>query len=235
MNLLAVDTATEACSAALIAGENRYARRRIAPREHSRLLLPMMESLLAEAGMSWGGLDGLAYGRGPGSFTGLRIAAGVIQGLALSLNKPVIPVSVLASLAYRVFRQTAAGYTGVVTDARMGEVYWAVYQRGVDAGPVVVEEEAVCLPGDVVFPTAMNGERWAAIGSGWPRYPEVLQARCPGPATWHMEDQLPHAADMAELAAVAFQKGYTVTEEETLPVYIRNQVAEKKKDEYSTG
>ncbi|GAB4353090.1 MAG: hypothetical protein Kow0060_03270 [Methylohalobius crimeensis] len=133
MRILAIETATEACSAALYLDGVVEERFQVAPRRHTHLILPMAEALLAEAGLTLSALDGLAFGRGPGSFTGLRIAAGVIQGLAFGADLPVVPVSTLAALAWQVFDEGAADCALAALDARMGEVYWGIYRAWWDA------------------------------------------------------------------------------------------------------
>ena len=132
MKILALDTATEACSAALwLDGEviERYA---YAPREHNQLILPMLNGLLADAGVTLAGLDALAFGRGPGSFTGVRIATGVVQGIAYAASLPVAPVSTLAAMALEAIGETGDEFAMPCIDARMGVVYWSVYRRAGD-------------------------------------------------------------------------------------------------------
>src|SRR5210317_1382780 len=130
--ILALETATEACSVAVLAGSAMYRRFEVRPRAHLRLLLPMVESVLTEAELDLGDLDAIAFGCGPGGFTGLRIAAGAAQGLALGARLPVIPVSNLAALAASTMRDTTARKVIVCQDARMGEVYWGTFDRGAD-------------------------------------------------------------------------------------------------------
>ncbi|UCE90616.1 MAG: tRNA (adenosine(37)-N6)-threonylcarbamoyltransferase complex dimerization subunit type 1 TsaB, partial [Pseudomonadota bacterium] len=128
MKLLAIETATEACSVALAVDGDVRDRFEIAPRGHAGLVLPMAKALLAEAGLGLRELDALVFGRGPGAFTGLRIAAGVVQGLAYGAELPVVPVSSLATLAQGVSAQTGASDVLAVFDARMGEVYWGAFR-----------------------------------------------------------------------------------------------------------
>ncbi len=145
MRLLALDTSTEACSVALLLDDVLRLRFELTERSHADLVLPMVDELLAEAGVALADLDGLAFGRGPGAFTGLRIATGVVQGLALGAELPVAAISSLAAVAEQV--PAAAGETILVcNDARMGEVYWGVYQRK-DAAIVGLTPESVSVTG----------------------------------------------------------------------------------------
>src|SRR5690554_5943555 len=127
MKLLAIDTATEACSVALLVDGQTFDRYAVIPRLHARQVLPMVQQVLDEAGTALAAVDAIAFGQGPGAFTGLRIAAGVVQGLAFALDKPVLPVSSLAAIAQRVWREQQAGQVAVAIDARMDEVYWGCY------------------------------------------------------------------------------------------------------------
>lgn len=225
MRLLAVDTSTEACSAALLTENGVSEKWQAAPSEHARLLMPMIRELLEEAGLLLHELDALAYGRGPGSFTGLRIASGVVQGLALSLDKPAVPVSVLAALASRALASTRAKHVCAALDARMQEVYWGVFERDPQDRPIPAIEEQVCEPGAIKNPRVMG--KWAAIGSGWSVYGSELAEQCGGGPTWRLDEELPHARDIATLAATGFAEGKTVTAEAVQPVYLRNRVARK--------
>ncbi|HWQ94164.1 MAG TPA: tRNA (adenosine(37)-N6)-threonylcarbamoyltransferase complex dimerization subunit type 1 TsaB, partial [Gammaproteobacteria bacterium] len=188
MKLLAIDTSTEACSAALLIGTETREHFKLAPREHAKLILPMVDKLLAEAGLSLSQLDAIAFGRGPGSFTGLRIAAGVAQGLAFGADVPVLPISTLAALAQGAY--TDLGATRVLTalDARMSEVYWGVYQIN---GAGVMElhgAEEVCAPGNVSLP--LDGE-WVGAGSGWKEYGAALREHCGTLVYTVMPERLP--------------------------------------------
>ena len=149
MKLLAIDTATEGCSAALLIDNKMAVRMDVQPRKHAELILPMLDELLSEAGLSVSQLDALAFGRGPGAFTGVRIATGVIQGVAFAADLPVVPVSTLRALAQRTYNEY--NHTNVLTafDARMDEVYWAAYQLDDNGLMSLVGEEAVLSPDDV--------------------------------------------------------------------------------------
>ncbi|NJD05148.1 MAG: tRNA (adenosine(37)-N6)-threonylcarbamoyltransferase complex dimerization subunit type 1 TsaB [Methylococcaceae bacterium] len=225
MNILALDTATEACSAALYLSGQLLERFRLAPRQHNQLILPMIDELLAEAGLSLGRLDALAFGRGPGSFTGVRIAAGVVQGIAFGADLPVAPISTLAALASEALEETGANYAFPCIDARMGEVYWGVYRRaGVDRVEPV-GEECVVPPERVAAGAEWTG---AGIGSGWGSYGAVLAERAgQRQLTAVLADRFPRAGHIARLAVAEVGAGRTVAAEAAQPVYLRDQVAWK--------
>lgn len=217
MRILALETATEACSAALYLDGEILNRFEVAPRQHTQLILPMLRELLMEAGLtSLEVLDALAFGRGPGAFTCLRIAAGVVQGLALGANLPVIPVSTLAALALEVFDDSDAEYALAALDARMGEVYWGVYRRG--CCPVV--PESIIAPQSVVYAEEVKG---IGIGPGWEVYGEALRHRLGEDRLLEVwPKRVPRASAVARLAAEVFARGETVAPEEALPIYLRD-------------
>ena len=224
MRLIAVDTATEACSAALWQDGEVLARFALAPREHTRLILPMIDALLAEAGMQRQQLDVVAFGRGPGSFTGLRIAAGIAQGLALAHDLPVVPVSSLVALAQTAAREHGCERVMAAIDARMQEVYWCLCQ--VDDGLMqAVSVERVTAPDAVEMP--VQGE-WDAAGSGWDTYADVLVPFAGEALRRRYSGVLPHAADIARLAVRDHANGLAVDAAQALPVYLRNQVVSKR-------
>lgn len=183
----------------------------------------MIDSLLAEAGLARSALDGLAFGRGPGSFTGVRIACGVVQGLALGLDLPVAPVSSLAALAQGAYRERAQTTVAAAIDARMGEVYWGAYRLD-DQGVMQLQgEEAVLKPQQVRLADA-SGADWFGAGSGWASYGEALRAACGAQLHAAEGAAYPFAEDLLPAAVLAFQTGQTVVAEQALPVYLRNQV-----------
>lgn len=222
MNLLALDTATEACSVALWrSGHDLIERFELTPRGHALRLLPMIEDVLAEAGMRRRDLDAIAVGRGPGSFTGVRLAISVAQGIALGLDRPVLTVSSLAALALSVAADYPTATLLACIDARMGEVYVGCYRRN-EAGLISrIGAEAVG-PADQVALAASDD--WVVVGSGWAAYPEALAARIGTPC---FADGLryPRASMVATLAAAAFARGEGVAPELALPVYLRDKVA----------
>lgn len=224
--ILAIETATEACSAALLVNGGVIQRYQLAPRQHVALIMPFIDELMAEAGVTVNQLDAVAFGRGPGSFTGLRIAAGITQGIAFGADLPVIPVSTLAALAQGAARQEGASLVLAALDARMQEVYWGAF-RADDAGLMqLTGEEVVCAPKSVIHP---GGTDWQAAGDGWSSYGEALNERLGFQPTKCFESLRPQAADVALLAEALLTAGETVAPERAAPVYLRDQVANKPK------
>ncbi len=221
--ILAIDTATEACSAALAIGDDIVSRLEIAPRRHGELILPMIESLLSEAGMRLEAVDAVAFGRGPGAFTGVRIAASVCQGLAYAVDRPVVPVSTLAAMARGAWRERGERRLLTAIDARMSEVYWAAYELR-DGVPHPVVDEQVAPPERVIMPEA---GAWYGIGTGWSRYARELQARLSVPLRGWAGDVLPDARDIAGIARALFAQGRCVAARDALPVYLRDDVARR--------
>lgn len=223
MRLLALDTATERCSAALWLDGVLSARE--APRSGaaSEQILCLIEQLLAESGLALARLDAIAFGRGPGAFTGVRLGAGVAQGLAFAAGLPVVPVSDLRALGQQALKRPGARERVLVCqDARMGEVYWGCCER---AGPVaaLIGPEAVGAPASVSLPAAWSGGHCCAAGSGFEAYAPLAQLpgidpECLWPAL------RPHALEIAELAAVD-GPGQWLPPEQGLPVYLRDEVA----------
>ena len=226
MNLLAIETATEACSVALLHGEALIDRSEMAPRRHAELVLPMAESLLSEAGVARNQLDAIAVGRGPGAFTGVRLAVSVAQGLALALDIPVLPVSSLAALAMQAPSNGAAVLAAI--DARRGEIYTGAFQMEAEATNSRLDclrplsGECVVGASDLVLPKA---DAWNVIGSGWHVYGRAIRERLPGAPLWADGHRYPQARDVARLAAPLFAEGKGVPPEQALPVYLRDKVA----------
>lgn len=219
--LLALDTATEACSAALLHDGKVYSRLVEAPREHAQRLLPMIDELLAEAGIGLADVDALAFGRGPGAFTGVRIATGMVQGLALALDKPVLAVSNLAMLAQQAWREHGCERVCAAIDARMDEVYWGCY-RWQDGVMRLQGEESVCAPEAVSLPVGFVAPVQGA-GTGW-QYADRLAV----PVTQSWPRMLPNAEDLLSLALVDWEAGKQVDAAAAQPVYLRDQVATPK-------
>lgn len=235
MYLLALETATEFCSAALLtsSAEGDIEIRRVgrhAPRQQTELLLPMIDDLLSTSGIPLSQLDVLAYSAGPGAFTGVRIAAAVAQGLALAVDCPLLAVSSLQSLAQGLMHRQQVDKVLSCFDARMGEVYAGAYVRGADGmatplcPPVVARPEAL--------PVALI-EAWQAqparpghgAGSGWASYPQALAQACPVMQEW--PDFAPDAEDVARLALPLWRAGQAQAPERALPVYLRDDVWKK--------
>ena len=224
LRLLAIETATEACSAALLLGHEVQERFEIAPRRHGALMLPFADALLAEAGLTVRQLDAIAFGRGPGSFTGLRIAAGMAQGMAFGAGLPVVPVSTLAALAQGAVRTHGVQQVLAVLDARMQEVYWGAYRCSAAGLVEAVGEERLSAPERVALPA---GGRWSGAGSGWASYAQLLGPGCDISTADIHAGQQPHAGDVARLAAAAFERSGGVPAAEAIPVYLRDRVAAK--------
>ena len=225
MKILAIDTATDACSVALWLDGVVYEDFQIAARQHTTLILPMVQNLLAEANMALSEMEAFAFAAGPGSFTGLRIAASIIQGFAFATRKPIIPVSTLAAIAQGVYREQKTSHVLVALDARMQEIYWGCY--AVDEKQVMQAQFADSLGTAATLRLPEHG-RWQGVGSGWEIQGEALTAR--------MEKQLigrpllesyPYARDVAYLASMAFDTQLVSTAREAIPVYLRDEVAKK--------
>ncbi len=226
MKLLAIETSTDACSCALLVGDECRERFSIAPRRHGELILPMAEELLAEAGLTIKQIDGLAFGRGPGAFTGVRIAAGVVQGIAFATGLPVAPVSSLRALAQGALREDGEKAVLAAFDARMREVYWGVFKANPEGLMETVMAEAVTPPDQVAVEP--EGDLFGA-GSGWSTYGEILRVAVGGVLTGFNPGRHPHAWDVATLGRDGFARGEVVAAEEALPVYVRDEVVRQKR------
>lgn len=226
MNLLAIETATEACSAALYLDGEIREHYQIAPREHTALILPMVDALLTEAGLSPAQLDAIAFGCGPGAFTGVRIATGVVQGIAFAADLPVVPVSTLATLAQGARREFGWEKVAAAIDARMAEVYWGSFEADSEGVMQAAGEERVCPPQQVPL---LDGHQWHGIGSGWHSYNTELGQRQGVAMIDAIGDYYPHARDVATLAVAAHARGEAVSAEQALPRYLRDQVVQKPK------
>lgn len=223
MMLLALDTATECCSAALLVEDRLLMREIELARGHAERILPMVDELLGEAGTGLRGLDAIAFGRGPGSFTGVRLAASVTQGLAFGAGLGVIPISDLRALAQRVFQEDGSVTRALVcNDARMQEVYWGCFERGSDGLAHARSPERVGPPASVELPPAWSDV--AGLGRGFAVYPELSTltgARVRG--VW--DRLLPRAAEVARLAVPELLAGRLLAPEAALPTYLRDDVA----------
>ncbi|MEW6612603.1 MAG: tRNA (adenosine(37)-N6)-threonylcarbamoyltransferase complex dimerization subunit type 1 TsaB [Pseudomonadota bacterium] len=218
--LLAIETATEACSVALLHGGEVTERFEVAPLGHAALVTAMIDQVLAEAGVRLGMLDAIAFGRGPGSFTGVRVAVSAAQGLALALDRPLIPVSSLQAVAMETdYPRVLAAF-----DARKGEVYWGIYVRAAGQMPTLQGEECVAVPERVPVPA---GDAWFGVGTGWGAHADALSARLAGRLQGMAPAALPRAAAVVRLALPRWLAGEAVDVEQALPVYIRPSQAEE--------
>lgn len=223
MRLLALDTATEACSAATFCDGVVDERYEVMGRGHAGRLLPMVDELLRAAGIAVADLDAIAFGRGPGGFTGLRIAAGVAQGLAAGIARPVLPVSDLAALAAAGARCSGARRVLACMDARMGQVYWAAFDCRAGA-PAALTEERLSDPDGVTPP---DGGRWFGAGHGFTAHP-ALMIRLQSRLTGVDASLLPRASDIVRIASLDFAAGKGVAASRAVPVYLRNEVVHKR-------
>lgn len=224
--ILAIDTSSELCSVSLIKGDHEsFSLSEHAPRSHAQRLLPMVKELLTQSGLALADIDALAFGRGPGSFTGLRIASGFVQGLAFGLDLPVVPVSNLQALALHVFLNDAETQNCLVLiDARMDEIYWAEFSRGPDNLPELIGRERVDKP-EMIAELFRDHSQMPVTGTGL-----VYLDRLTGIASWpKIENILEHPASLvAYLASYGFANGQTVDAKDAAPVYVRDEVAWKK-------
>lgn len=220
MKILAIETSSIACSVALLCDNKITEQHIISPKEQAKRILPTIEECLAQENLTINQIDAFAYGCGPGSFTGVRIAASVIQGLAFATKKPVISVSSLAAIAQSAFFATGWQHLLVAMDARINEVYWGAYV--VKDGIVrLLNDEKVTRPDEIEAPGKTD---WFGVGNGWEVYTNEIGYKPVGVKV----DELPTAKAVAILAKVKYFAGELVKPSEALPVYLRNDVAKKK-------
>jgi tRNA threonylcarbamoyladenosine biosynthesis protein TsaB len=214
--ILAIETSSELASAALLLGDRVIAHEASGVHNHSQSVLPMVQDLLKEAGIALAQCDAIAFGSGPGSFTGVRTACGVAQGMAFGGDLPVIPVVTLLAMAQACRDEGGANDVLVVLDARMGEVYWAQYRYA--NGWQTVIEPRLSSPTEV----APQGDA-LVCGNGLtayaPAFSELLMTKKSQP------DVMPHAVQVAKLASIAFAEGKTLAARDAQPLYLRNKVA----------
>lgn len=227
MKILAVETATEACSAALLVHGEVFERWELAPRAHTRLIMPMIDSLMAEAGLVPNQLDAVAFGCGPGSFTGVRIATAVAQGIALGADLPVLPVSTLAALAQDFYDRNAFSTLFTAMDARMDEIFWGVYQRGQQGMAELVGKESVIDVAHLPLPKIPG----VGLGSGWLAHGQGLKQRLAGLVEGVVAENVwPKAAAVARLGGHLFKTSRAVSVEFAQPVYLRDKVAKTEEE-----
>ncbi len=220
MYLLALDTSTEAGSAALCLNGQLLERSELAPRRHGERILPMIDALLAEAGIGKRQLDAIAVGRGPGSFTGVRLGVSLAQGMALGLDLPVVAVSSLAALALEAPNDNATILAAI--DARMGEVYMATFRRCCDGLVELLDEEQV---GKADTFSISESATWYGVGNGWQTYREELLGLLPIMPRNILTDRFPQARNIAQLGVPLWAAGKACPAEQLQPVYLRNKVA----------
>lgn len=216
MRILAIETSTELCSVALLREEELFVEEELAANQHAEKLAPMIRRLLSRAGLAVRGLDAIAFGQGPGSFTGLRIACGMAQGLAFATSRPVVPVPSLVALA----EQANANRVLAAMDARMGETYLAAYSR------MGGDWEAAIEPG--LYPSGglppLPGREWVATGSGFDAF-DWLRAAYAAQVSHRLEGDLPRAGAVARVAARRLARGQALAAELAAPLYLRDKVA----------
>ncbi len=222
MRLLAVETGTDQCSVALCDGDNIVSRCDQRARVHAKRVLAMSDECLQEVGCAVTDVDAIVFGRGPGSFTGLRIAVSVAHGLALGADLPVIPISSLAAHAAAAWRTHDANKVAVAVDARMAECYWGCFLMR-DGVPRLCGSETIGLPADL---PALDGSGWFGTGTGWERYPELGSRYVQGMAGIDA-GLLPEARDLIESARLSYDQGKVMAPEEALPVYLRERVTDR--------
>ncbi|MGP1946975.1 MAG: tRNA (adenosine(37)-N6)-threonylcarbamoyltransferase complex dimerization subunit type 1 TsaB [Arsenophonus sp. NC-PG7-MAG3] len=225
IHILAIDTATEACSVALWRDGKIFTQFAIAPREHTKKILPMIEQCLIDAHLDLKHIDLLAFGRGPGSFTGVRIAVSIAQGLAFGADLLLIGISSLLTMAQGAYRQSGIGKVLVAIDARMGEIYSACYELKKDGFWQGEETESVLKPEQFLSRINNLSGQWVIAGTGWSAYPILRMTNL---SLLESSIYLPDAQDMLSVALQEWQKGKTINVEEVKPVYLRNEVSWKK-------
>ncbi|MEH6453423.1 MAG: tRNA (adenosine(37)-N6)-threonylcarbamoyltransferase complex dimerization subunit type 1 TsaB [Psychromonas sp.] len=228
LNVLCVDTSTEACSVAVLiqtGSEQKVTEHfMLAPREHTTKILPTVEQVLQSSGLSLAEIDVVAYGRGPGSFTGVRIGISIAQGLAFGIEKNMVGVSTLQAMAQQAFKLQQANDVYAAIDARMGEVYFARYQVQNNI-MTLINEELVIKPVDLIELQLANLETAVLVGSGWAAYPELTEYFNNGQQS---DIEFPNAKYMLDEAVRCIEDGQTVLPELALPVYLRDKVTWKK-------
>ena len=224
MNLLAIETSTEACSVALLCGSDMQTDHRMAAQQHGRLVLPMIDELMAHSGLSVAQLDGVVFGCGPGSVTGVRIAVALTQGIALGADVGVVGISTMNTVAQGAHRVYGDQHLAISLDARMGEVYFAAYTLSEESVMRAVTEEFLCAPEKL--PELDGNTPWQWAGTGAERYTDILLEH------YHVEgdsiraDVWPDAQDLISLAIPKVQRGELQACETAMPVYLRNKVAD---------
>lgn len=223
--ILGIETATDACSVAIITPTQSCNLFVIEPQAHAKLLLGMIDQICAQAEVTLKDVDAFAFGCGPGSFTGVRIAASIVQGLAFGVNKPVIAVSSLRALAQQAFNVHAYEYIVAMLDARMQEIYCGSYKANAEGLVMPLSEDTLKKPDEFVVDVALP---WVAVGTGIAAYGDVIKQHNLGliidTSILH-----PRAQEIVQLAADLYKRGEVLQPNEAIPSYIRNDVAKKSK------
>ncbi|MFC0324006.1 tRNA (adenosine(37)-N6)-threonylcarbamoyltransferase complex dimerization subunit type 1 TsaB [Gallibacterium melopsittaci] len=227
--LLALDTSTEACSVALLYQDEVTYLEEIAQRTHTQRILPMVDQLLQQSGLQLTQLDGLVLGRGPGSFTGVRVGVSVAQGLALGAELPIYPVSTLTAMAQAAYETEQSTSVLSAIDARMNEVYFSqlIYQPVLldnieYAAWQLIHQEQVIAPENLISQLS-NTSDYSKVGTGWAAYP--ILAQIPGKLS---QVTLPAARYMLSVAKLVYAKKESISATEIEPIYLRNEVTWKK-------
>lgn len=220
MKILALDTSSNACSVALQIGDEVKAIHEIVPMQQTQRILPIIDSLLRESFITLNQLDAIAFGCGPGSFTGVRIATSVAQGLGYAMNLPLIPVSSLAALAQSAYADLGWKNLLVGVDARVQEVYWGAYQINDQGLATLIGKELVCPPGEVTLPSEND---WYGVGNAWSVYPDLIHYK---PIKIDAS-QIPLATGILALAQIKYENQQWVNPEDATPTYLRDEVAKK--------
>lgn len=228
MKILALDTSTEVCSVALQVGDEVLTHFDDSGRKNTDIILPMIDELMAQAELKPQQLDGLSFARGPGSFTGVRVATGIAQGIAYAADLPVAPISTLAMLAYAAHMPTQQSQIYAINDARMGEVYAGAYEIRADGEVIPTVAERVCKPADIAYPHSSDDLIGLIVGTGWAAYADELKTGLSS-EQWQVDETIkPDAQYLLPMAQRIFNARAGVSAEKALPVYLRDNVAKKK-------
>ena len=220
--ILCIETSSDACSVALNCNGTVIEHYELAPYKHSQFILPMIQKLIAEAHLTLAQLDAIAFGCGPGSFTGVRLAASITQGLACGLNRPAIPVSTLNIMAQGMYEKNGSPNVLVALDAKMGEIYLGAYSLDAEGLMQPLLSDRLVKPEQTLEDKNLHSLNWIGVGDGWEFCKEVLLQNYP--VTNVESNFYPHAKYLLPIAAKRFRQGMTVRADQALPVYLREQV-----------
>jgi len=223
-SILAIETSTEACSVALSMGSDLQERFQLASRQHADLILSFVDELLSTAQTTLTSLDAIAFGAGPGSFTGIRIAVSVAQGLAYAADLPVIPVSTLSALAQGVIRENGVSRVAACLDARMGQIYWNLFEVNADGLVMPLQKDQLSDPEQFALPNGNPADLWTIAGSGCREYPSIIIENNLKRIDQYFPNYYPHAQDVNVLAQADFLTENWVSADQALPVYLRHKV-----------